>query len=99
MKRPASNDLEVRVARAKTYEQVEANAKRAVVEIAKVLPGPARKALPEICYACIGLANADGPTPGGRSTPTCDNRLHRYDDKRIRRLDFKEQALQESRQG
>jgi hypothetical protein len=45
MRKPTSNDLVVRVARAKTFEQVEANAKRAVVEIAKVLPGPARKTL------------------------------------------------------
>jgi len=35
----------VQQARAKTHEQVEANAKRAVTEIAKVLPPSARKTL------------------------------------------------------
>jgi len=45
MKKVTSNDLIVQQARAKTHEQVEANAKRAVIEIAKVLPESARKTL------------------------------------------------------
>ena len=45
MKKATSNDLVVQQARAKTHEQVEANAKRAVTEIAKVLPPSARKTL------------------------------------------------------
>jgi hypothetical protein len=45
MKKTTSNDLIVQQARAKTHERVEANAKRAVIEIAKVLPVSARKTL------------------------------------------------------
>jgi hypothetical protein len=43
--RTSSNDVIVQQARAKNREQMEANAKRAVIEIAKVLPASARKTL------------------------------------------------------
>ena len=45
MKKDSSNDFIVQQARARTHEQVEANARRAVTEIAKVLPSSARKIL------------------------------------------------------
>ena len=45
MKKDSSNDFIVQQARARTHEQVEANARRAVIEIAKVLPSSARKTL------------------------------------------------------